>query len=42
MMHAINPELTRKIFTAAPMEGIMEKSASKIDPRKYQKPVMLF
>jgi hypothetical protein len=42
MKQAINPELISKIFIVAPNEGMMEKNAWKIDPRKYQKPVMLF
>jgi hypothetical protein len=37
----MNPEAIRNMFTKAPKEGIMEKNASKIDPRKFQKPVML-
>jgi hypothetical protein len=39
---AINPEAISRMFTIAPMAGIIEKSAWKREPRKYQKPVMLF
>ena len=39
---AIKPTDIRRILTIAPIEGIIEKSASKREAIKYQKPAMFF